>query len=80
MFGGQAGIGDRARIEDQAMIGAQAGVLPGKRVRRGSYLWGTPARPMTEYKETYAQIANLPKLARRVEELSQRVNVKSKAE
>jgi UDP-3-O-[3-hydroxymyristoyl] glucosamine N-acyltransferase len=79
MFGGQAGIGDRAHIEDQAIIGAQAGVLPAKRVRRGIYVWGTPARPMNEYKKSYEQIANLPKLARKVEELSQAVNAKSKS-
>jgi UDP-3-O-[3-hydroxymyristoyl] glucosamine N-acyltransferase len=80
MFGGQAGIGDRARIEDQAVVGGQAGVLPGKRVPRGSALWGTPARPMTEYKATYAQIANLPKLARKIEELAQQLGAKSKGE
>jgi UDP-3-O-[3-hydroxymyristoyl] glucosamine N-acyltransferase len=74
MFGGQAGVGDRARIEEQAMIGGGAGVLPGKLVRRGVFMWGTPARPLPEYKETYAQIANLAKLARRVEELAAKVN------
>jgi UDP-3-O-[3-hydroxymyristoyl] glucosamine N-acyltransferase len=71
MLGGQVGIAERVRIEDQVSIGAQAGVLPDKRVRRGARLWGTPARPMPEYKETYAQVAGLPKLARRVEELEQ---------
>jgi UDP-3-O-[3-hydroxymyristoyl] glucosamine N-acyltransferase len=80
MFGGQAGVGDRARIEDQAIIGAQAGVLPGKLVRRGVYMWGTPARPMSDYKETYAQIGNLPKLARKVQDLTQRVNEISKSD
>jgi UDP-3-O-[3-hydroxymyristoyl] glucosamine N-acyltransferase len=73
MVGGRAAIGDRARIEDQAMVGGGAGVLPGKLVRRGLYVWGTPARPLTECKETYAQIASLPKLARKVEELAERV-------
>jgi hypothetical protein len=37
-------------------------------------MWGTPARPLPEYKETYAQIANLAKLARRVDELAAKVN------
>ena len=74
MFGGQAGVGDRARIEDQAMIGGGAGVLPGKLVRRGVFVWGTPARPLPEYKETYAQIMNLAKLGKKVDELSQRIN------
>jgi len=78
MFGGQAGIGDRARIEDQAMIGGQAGVLPGKSVRRGVFVWGTPARPLAEYKETYAHIVNLPKLARKVQELSELLNMGAK--
>jgi UDP-3-O-[3-hydroxymyristoyl] glucosamine N-acyltransferase len=74
MMGGQAGIADRVRIEDQAIIGAQAGVLPGKIVRRSSMLWGTPARPMTEYKETYARIMNLAKLDKKVEELVERLD------
>ena len=74
MFGGQAGIAERARIEDQAIVGAQAGVLPGKLVRRGSALWGTPARPMAEYKESHSRIANLPKMAQKLDELSQRVD------
>jgi UDP-3-O-[3-hydroxymyristoyl] glucosamine N-acyltransferase len=78
MIGGQAGVGDRARIEDQAIIGGGAGILPGKRVRRGSAVWGTPARPMTEYKETYAQIMNLPKLAKKIDEIAVRLTPTSK--
>jgi len=74
MFGGQAGVGDRARIEDQAMIGGGAGVLPGKLVRRGVFVWGTPARPLPEYKETYAQIMNLAKLGTKVEALAERLD------
>jgi UDP-3-O-[3-hydroxymyristoyl] glucosamine N-acyltransferase len=77
MFGGQAAIGDRARIEDQAMIGGGAGVLPGKLVRRGVFVWGTPARPLKEYKETYRHITSLPKLVQKVDELAERVNAAS---
>jgi UDP-3-O-[3-hydroxymyristoyl] glucosamine N-acyltransferase len=69
VMGGQVGVGDRARIEDQAVIGAQAGVPTGKIVRRGSAVWGTPARPMSEFKKSYAQLTNLPNLARKVNEL-----------
>jgi UDP-3-O-[3-hydroxymyristoyl] glucosamine N-acyltransferase len=79
MIGGQAGIADRARIEDQAMIGAQAGVLPGKVVRRGVFVWGTPARPLPEYKKTYAQIAELPRLGRKIEELASRIEGSEKS-
>ncbi len=73
VIGGQVGIGDKVRIEDQAVIGAQAGIPSGKVIRHGSQIWGTPARPMSEFKKTYAQIVNLPNLARRVKELSKLV-------
>src|SRR5690242_18198664 len=73
VIGGQVGIGDKVRIEDQVTIGAQAGIPTGKIIRKGSAVWGTPARPMSEFKKTYAQIVNLPNLARKVSELSRRL-------
>jgi UDP-3-O-[3-hydroxymyristoyl] glucosamine N-acyltransferase len=79
MMGGQVGIADRARIEDQAMIGAQAGVLPGKVVRRGVFVWGTPARPLPEYKKTYTQIAELPKLGKKIDALAARIGESEKS-
>ena len=72
VLGGQVGVGDRVKIEDQAVVGAQAGIPTGKIVRRGSAMWGTPARPMAEFKKTHAAIKNLPHLARRVKELEER--------
>src|SRR5437667_3539241 len=69
VIGGQVGIGEKARIEDQAAIGGQAGVLPGRVVRKGSTMWGTPARPLTEFKRMYAHLSSLPELARKVKEL-----------
>src|SRR5258707_1150759 len=44
--GGQAGFGERCKLEDGAVIGAQSGVLPGKTIRRGETVWGTPARSL----------------------------------
>ncbi len=70
VMGGQVGVGDKARIEDGAVIGAQAGIPTGKIVRRGSVLWGTPARPMSEFKKIYAHLSQLPKLADKVKKLS----------
>jgi UDP-3-O-[3-hydroxymyristoyl] glucosamine N-acyltransferase len=70
VLGGQVGVGDRVRIETQSVIGAQAGIPTGKIVRRGSAMWGTPARPMAEFKKTFAAISNLPNLANKVKELS----------
>ena len=80
VIGGQVGVGDKVRIENQAVIGAQAGIPTGKIVRRGSAMWGTPARPMAEFKKTYAQISNLPNLARKVNELARRVSRPSGSE
>jgi len=70
VIGGQAGIGDHVRIESRVVLGGQAGVLPGKIVREGSVLWGTPARPLAEFKKLYAHLASLPDLARKVRQLS----------
>lgn len=70
VMGGQAGVGDHVRIGDGAVIGGQAGILPGKNVRKGSVLWGTPARPLSEFKKTYAHLSRLPALVRKVRKLS----------
>jgi UDP-3-O-[3-hydroxymyristoyl] glucosamine N-acyltransferase len=70
VMGGQVGIGDHARIEDGAVIGGGTGILPGKIVRKGSVMWGTPARPLSEFKKMYAILSRLPALAERVKELS----------
>ncbi|HEY7167878.1 MAG TPA: UDP-3-O-(3-hydroxymyristoyl)glucosamine N-acyltransferase [Candidatus Binatia bacterium] len=78
VIGGQVGIGDKVRIEDQVTIGAQAGIPTGKIIRKGSAVWGTPARPMSEFKKTYAQIVNLPNLAKKVNEISRARSKESK--
>jgi UDP-3-O-[3-hydroxymyristoyl] glucosamine N-acyltransferase len=78
VIGGQVGIGDRVRIEDQVVVGSQAGIPTGKIVRRGNAIWGTPARPMAEFKKTYAQLTNLPNLAKKVKELSRQVSEQTK--
>jgi UDP-3-O-[3-hydroxymyristoyl] glucosamine N-acyltransferase len=72
-FGGQAGIADHCEIEDEAIIGAQAGILPGKIVRKGHMVWGTPARDLDKFKEQYARLSQLPKLEARVKDLENRV-------
>jgi UDP-3-O-[3-hydroxymyristoyl] glucosamine N-acyltransferase len=72
VMGGQVGVGNAVRIEDQAIIGAQAGIPTGKIVRRGLTMWGTPARPLSEFKKTYAELTNLPNLVKKVKALSRR--------
>jgi UDP-3-O-[3-hydroxymyristoyl] glucosamine N-acyltransferase len=69
VMAGQVGVGDHARIEDRVVVGGQAGVLPGKIVRAGSVVWGTPCRPMSEFKKTIARLARLDALAEKVKAL-----------
>ncbi len=73
VLGGQVGVGDRVRIETQSVVGAQAGIPSGKIIRRGSAVWGTPARPMAEFKKTHAAIKSLPRLAQKLKELQAKV-------
>jgi UDP-3-O-[3-hydroxymyristoyl] glucosamine N-acyltransferase len=66
---GQAGLVGHLEIGDQAIIAAQSGVsknVPAKEVWLGS-----PATPMQEQKEKFANINRLPKLFARVKKLEQ---------
>lgn len=71
VIGGQVGIADHCRIEDEAVLGAQCGVPSNKVIRRGQTVWGTPARPLDDFKRSYPYIARLPELAARVAALEQ---------
>lgn len=70
VIGGQVGIADHVRIGRGAILGAQAGIPSGKRIPAGEFVWGTPARPMREFKSQYAHLTRLPRLAAKVEELA----------
>ena len=78
VMGGQVGVGNAVRIEDQAIIGAQAGIPTGKIIRRGLTMWGTPARPLSEFKKTYAELVNLPNLVKKLKALSGRKSLPAK--
>ncbi|MGH9730933.1 MAG: UDP-3-O-(3-hydroxymyristoyl)glucosamine N-acyltransferase [Candidatus Acidiferrales bacterium] len=71
LVGGQAGLGDHCRIEDEAVLGGQTGVLNGKTIRAKEIVWGTPARPLAQFKKQYALFAHLPDLAERVRKLEE---------
>lgn len=73
VMAGQVGVGDHAHIEDRVVVGGQAGVLPGKIVRAGSVVWGTPCRPMSEFKKTVARLARLDSLAEKVKVLTRQM-------
>lgn len=74
---GQVGLVGHLEIGDQVIIGAQAGVsknIPAKEIWLGS-----PATPMQEQKEKFANINRLPKLFARVKKLEQISDSKSKS-
>ena len=69
VVGGQVGIADHCTLEDGSIAGAQAGIPTGKIIRRGQTVWGTPARPLDQFKEAYFWFARLPKLAERIRKM-----------
>ena len=69
VVGGQVGIADHCTLEDGSIAGAQSGIPTGKIIRKGQTVWGTPARPLEQFKEAYFWFARLPELAERVKEL-----------
>ena len=74
---GQAGLVGHLEIGDQVIIAAQSGVsknVPAKEVWLGS-----PATPMKEQKEKFANINRLPKLFARVKKLEQILDSKPKS-
>ena len=73
VIGGQVGMGDHARVMSGAIIGSQAGVLPGKIVRPGIW-WGTPVQPLDEYKRQNAHVKGLERLKAEVKELKKKLN------
>src|SRR5215472_5517833 len=72
VVGGQVGIADHCTLEDGSIAGAQAGIPTGKIIRKGQTVWGTPARPLADFKEAYFWFARLPELAERVKKLENR--------
>lgn len=64
MLGGQAGLGEHCTLQDGVIAGGQAGILPGKIIRVGEIVWGTPARPLKQFKEEYAWYSRLPSIGK----------------
>jgi UDP-3-O-[3-hydroxymyristoyl] glucosamine N-acyltransferase len=73
VVGGQVGIADHCTLEDGSIAGAQAGIPTGKIIREGQTVWGTPARPLEQFKEAYFWFARLPELAARVKKIEEKI-------
>jgi len=65
-------MGDHARVQSGAIIGSQAGVLPGKIVRPGVW-WGTPVQRLDEYKKQNAHVKGLARTKEELKELKHQV-------
>ncbi len=72
VIGGQVGMGDHARVLSGAIIGSQAGVLPGKIVRPGVW-WGTPVQPLDEYKRQNAHVKGIGRLREQVKAIGEKL-------
>lgn len=67
---GKVGVNGHIEIGDGAVAGAMAGIT--KNVPPKEVLLGVPARPMREFKETFALVHNIRKLYDRVKVLEKR--------
>lgn len=76
VIGGQVGFGDHARVQRGAIIGSQAGILPGKIVRPGVW-WGTPIQPLDEYKRQNAHLKGLGRLKEEVKKLAKQFDAQN---
>jgi UDP-3-O-[3-hydroxymyristoyl] glucosamine N-acyltransferase len=74
VIAGQAGFGERIRVKEGAVIGGQAGVLPGKVLPGNQVYWGTPARPLREFKRILAHLSRLPQMRSELERLKKRLD------
>ena len=68
---GQSGVSGHVRIGDDVVVGAQSAVL--RDTPSGSQVFGTPARPQKEAATSFAHMARLPELKKRVAELEKRL-------
>lgn len=74
VIAGQAGFGEHIRVKKGAVIGGQAGVLPGKILPGNQVYWGTPARPLREFKRILALLPRLPQMRSELEQLKKRLD------
>ncbi len=68
---GQVGIVGHVEIGDGTVVAAKSGIS--KNVPAGSVLWGSPAVPMREAKESLAAVRRLPGLIDKVRALEKRI-------
>ena len=73
ILAGQVGVADHVTIGEGAIVAAQAGVPTGKTIRPKQVVWGTPARPLSEFKAQYAAALRLPTWKAELDTLKEKV-------
>jgi UDP-3-O-[3-hydroxymyristoyl] glucosamine N-acyltransferase len=73
VIGGQVGMGDHVHVRSGAVIGSQAGILPGKIVRPGVW-WGTPIQELDKFKRQNARLKRIEDLIADVDDLKRRAS------
>jgi UDP-3-O-[3-hydroxymyristoyl] glucosamine N-acyltransferase len=74
VVGGQVGISDKAIIETKAVLGAQSGITTSQRIRGGTTVWGTPARPIKDHLRSLALVGKLQQIIDGLKELRERLD------
>lgn len=72
VLGGQVGVADHVKILQGAVVGAQAGIPTGKTIRQGVW-WGTPARPLDEFKRQHAHLSGIGRQKDEIKRLNERL-------
>ncbi len=70
--GGQVGVADHCKIGDGAVLTGQTAVQEGKSIAAGAIVFGTPARPLREFRKYFPYLARLPELAGRIKTLEEK--------
>lgn len=79
MLGGQVGLAGHINIANDVKLAAQSGV--GSNIREaGAILMGSPAIPIGDYKRASVHFKRLDQMAKKIQELEQRLNAMGKAE
>jgi UDP-3-O-[3-hydroxymyristoyl] glucosamine N-acyltransferase len=72
-IGGNCGISEGAEIGDFCIVGAHSLVYPGKKFPPRTVIFGNPAREAKKTQEQIAALTGLPRLAKKVGDLEERL-------
>lgn len=68
VLAGQVGIADHAQVGDDAVLGAQSGIPTKKKVPKKQIWFGSPARPLQDWKENFVYVHRMPQTIKKLED------------